>query len=152
MENSDSCQSITWMNMKLNRAKQRAWDAFSKYIRLRDAIKTTGTTDKARCFTCRKVYPAFGRGCLQAGHFIPGRQGAVLIDEIGVNAQCYNCNHKLKGAWLEYENRLIYEQGRKVVEQLKHKKYLVFKRNAAEWLDIEKQYKSKYEQLLNEHR
>lgn len=74
--------------MGLKKSKKKAWDAFSKYVRLRDALKTTGTHTHAKCYTCLKRYPAFGKGCLQAGHFIPGRNNSILIDEVGVNAQC----------------------------------------------------------------
>ena len=86
----------------ISKAKKKAWEWFSKYIRLRDALLTTGTKDRARCITCNKEYPAFGVGCLQAGHFIPGRANAVLYNEDACYAQCYNCNINLGGNWPEY--------------------------------------------------
>ena len=61
--------------------KRKAWDEFSRYVRLRDAIKTTQTKEWAVCCSCGKTYPAFGTGCGQAGHFVPGRGNAILFDE-----------------------------------------------------------------------
>lgn len=75
------------------------WPVFSKYIRTRDCIKTSGSPLHGRCCTCGKLYP-FKK--LQAGHFIPGRTDAALFDEEQVNAQCYRCNIKLQGMWHKY--------------------------------------------------
>jgi len=129
--------------------KSKAWDAFSKYIRLRDAIKTTGTITDLICYTCGTRYPAFGKGCAQAGHFIPGRKGAVLIDEIGVHGQCYNCNHNLGGAWVEYEEHMLKDYGPEIVAKLKANKHKTLKRESWEWKEIEEEYKTKYQELLD---
>jgi len=133
--------------MTLSKAKKRAWDAFSKYIRLRDALKTTGDKDRVNCYSCRKEYPSFGKGCVQAGHFIPGRGNSVLIDEIGVNAQCYNCNVNLKGNWVNYERYLIQEYGNEAVQGLKDRKKEIVKMKVFDWNDIEKKYKDKFNEL-----
>ena len=79
--------------------RKKAWTAFSKFIRLRDAIATTGTTDSCKCVTCGREYPVHK---MHAGHFFPGRSDAVLFDEKGVNAQCYRCNIMLQGVWPAY--------------------------------------------------
>ncbi len=86
--------TLTWW-------KGKAWEEFSKYIRIRDALRTTGTIENAVCCSCSKIYPSFGKGCLQAGHFIPGRRAAILFEETGVHGQCYWCNSNngLKGNW-----------------------------------------------------
>lgn len=75
------------------------WPLFSKYIRLRDCLATTGTKTHGKCITCGRQYP-FGK--LQAGHFVPGRNDSVLFDEELVNAQCYRCNVILAGMWPRY--------------------------------------------------
>ena len=75
------------------------WPVFSKYIRTRDCVKTTGSPLHGRCVTCGKLYPI---SKLQAGHFIPGRYDAILFDEEQVHAQCYRCNMKLQGMWHKY--------------------------------------------------
>ena len=84
--------------------KKKAWDLFSKYIRLRDCLRTTGCSAWGLCITCNKRYHF---KLLQAGHFIPGRHNANLFDETGCHAQCYNCNVNLKGNTLVYRRKII---------------------------------------------
>ena len=74
---------------KKSAANNTCWKNFSRYIRLRDAIATTGTMTHARCITCGAVLPVDD---LQAGHMIPGRTNGILFDESMVFAQCYACN------------------------------------------------------------
>jgi len=84
--------------------KRKVWDVFSKYIRTRDCLRTTGCKDWGLCITCDKRYHF---KLLQAGHFIAGRHNAGLFAEKGVHAQCYNCNINLKGNTLEYRRRIV---------------------------------------------
>ena len=56
--------------------KGQVWDLFSKYVRLRDCLETTGSIKRGKCFTCSKELP-FNE--LQAGHFISGRHNANLF-------------------------------------------------------------------------
>jgi len=74
---------------KKSAAHNTCWKNFSRYIRLRDAINTTGTMTHARCITCGAMLPIED---LQAGHMIPGRTNGILFDETMVFAQCYACN------------------------------------------------------------
>ena len=74
---------------KKSAAHNTCWNNFSRYIRLRDAINTTGTMEYARCITCGAVLPVED---LHAGHMIPGRTNGILFDETMVFAQCYECN------------------------------------------------------------
>ena len=67
--------------------KTDTWDMFSKYIRLRDADEN----GYVKCVTCGKVM-FWEKDGAQAGHFIPGRHGAVLFNEELVHTQCYGCN------------------------------------------------------------
>ena len=84
--------------------KKKVWVAFSEYIRKRDGLRTTGSTEWALCITCGKRYHY---KMLQAGHFIAGRHNASLFDEYGVHAQCYACNVIKKGNTLEYRRKMI---------------------------------------------
>lgn len=79
----------------LQRAKDKAWSAFSKYIRLRDA----DIDGVCRCVTCGQEKPWKK---IQAGHFIPGRTNRVLFDEKCVHAQCFVCNVRLGGNMIRY--------------------------------------------------
>ena len=96
--------------------KEWLWELFSKYIRLRDCIKTTGTTKRGRCVTCSKIYP-INKG-FQAGHFIPGRADAILFDPDCVHGQCYRCNVVLGGDWPAYYRWMQANYGQEKIEQL----------------------------------
>jgi len=89
-----ACNSDT-----LTGKKKKVWTLFSKFIRLRDSLRTTGTLYRCKCITCGREYDTKK---MQAGHFLPGRIDAVLFDEKGVNAQCYRCNMLLQGVWPAY--------------------------------------------------
>ncbi len=102
-----------WPNSKLR--DDYVWPVFSRFIRLRDCLKTTGTFTQGMCVTCGRTYPM---GQLQAGHFIPGRTDAVLFDERGVHAQCYRCNCRLQGMWHKYYRFMQEEYGQEVIEEM----------------------------------
>jgi hypothetical protein len=109
----------------LKSLKKKAWTLFSKYIRLRDCLKTTGTTTHGVCITCSRNYPIES---LQAGHFIAGRSNAVLFNEEMTHAQCYACNVGLHGNVLEYRRKIIEMYGpgsdeRMEIESKQHKKF-----------------------------
>lgn len=82
---------------ELAKAKDKAWKAFSLFIRTRDSIKTTGGLEGCLCVSCGDWRPRLGMYCIQAGHFISGRSNAVLFSEEGVHGQCQMCNHGVKG-------------------------------------------------------
>lgn len=144
-----------------SKAKDRAWDACSIFVRTRDAYRTCGgktisVEDKdgcwkdilvARCCTCDKEYPAFGRGCGQAGHFIPGRNGAVLFDERGIHFQCYNCNTNLKGNPRKYQAFMISEYGQDLVDELDLLSEIEVHYKEHDYLRIEQYFKDKTEEL-----
>ncbi len=134
-------------------AKKRAWNAFSRYIRLRDCLETTGWPDVGKCCTCGIEFP-FEE--LEAGHFVAGRSKHILFDERGVHAQCGKCNHKkpfgLDGNPLEYYPFMVKKYGQEVVEELKANKH---KTDDNRWTipelqAIEKEYKEKEEKLAME--
>ena len=76
-------------------AKAAAWTAFSRLIRTRDCIRTSGNPYEGDCCTCGKRFE-FKR--LQAGHYFHGRVNATLFDERNVHAQCDACNRWKQGA------------------------------------------------------
>lgn len=127
----------------LTRAKKRAWQAFSKYIRIRDSKGK----DYLLCFTCNKSYPAFGVGCAQAGHFIPGRHSSILFDERNAHGQCYNCNINLKGNWRKYEDKMLEIYGKEIVEELKALDRTIIKYRIEDYLELEEKYKNKVKDL-----
>lgn len=131
----------------ITQAKKKAWKYFSQFIRLRDALETTGNKAQVFCFTCGKPYPAFGKGCVQAGHFIPGRKNSVLFVEEIVHGQCYNCNVNLKGNWVEYERIMVEKYGKERVEEWKKLNRVVVKYTPNELLEKAEYYKNKVTEM-----
>ena len=88
----------------ITKVKKETWIEFSKFIRMRDGLRTTGSIDWALCITCGKRYHF---KMLQAGHFVAGRHNGNLFSERGTHAQDYNCNINLKGNTLVYRRKII---------------------------------------------
>lgn len=134
--------------------KGKAWVQFSLYVRVRDAIRTTGDVVDCVCCSCGRIKPAFGRGCIQAGHLIPGRKNAVLFSEVGVNGQCGYCNGSndvggLKGNWPGYYEFMLKHYGQDVVNFLLMKAKQVHKYYPNELQELRDEYKRRYLQMLD---
>lgn len=117
-------------------AKERAWKAFSRFIRLRD--KDNG------CITCGKWYPWQN---MQAGHAIQGRGNSILFDEELVNGQCKRCNIFMRGMYPQYALVLIRKHGidwwdNKLKLKQETKDYSI-----QDYLDIESLYQQKAKDL-----
>lgn len=134
----------------LAKLKENCWDLFSIYVRMRDGLRTTGSTKEALCITCRKRYPCFGLRCLQAGHFVAGRHSANLFSEKGTNAQCYNCNINLKGNTLEYRRAIIALYGEGADIELENEARRIKKFTVPELEEMIEAYKQKIELLKAE--
>ena len=96
-------------NIGLRKAKARAWNQFSLYIRRRDGFK---------CVTCGRTYPENQRGGIQGGHFVAGRHNSILFDERNCHAQCYGCNVMKRGAPTQYWLFMEQKYGRAVIDEL----------------------------------
>lgn len=130
---------------KLSWYKKKAWENFSKYIRTRDCLRFTGSPERGVCVTCKRPY-LFTQ--LQAGHFIAGRNNAVLFDEEAVYSQCYGCNVGRGGAHVEYFIFMEQEHGREKIDELRLKRHqtVIFKQ--PDYERIAEEYKEKCAQLL----
>lgn len=113
------------------KAKDKAWAAFSLYIRTRDK----------RCCTC-------GGAVQQAGHFIDGRHNVVLFSERGVHGQCYRCNVPLKGNKLEYWLFMERTYGREVIDELMAESKQTVQYKTHDYLEIAEKYKNKTADLI----
>lgn len=131
----------------MSKARKKAWKAFSRFVRLRDALRTTGTKTHANCVTCGRRYKITGRGNIQAGHFQGGRSNAILIDEKGVHAQCYGCNVGKKGNPIPYYKYMLERYGQEVINDIEKRSREVKQIKKYEWKEIEEKYKRKYEEL-----
>lgn len=95
-----------------NPAKKKAWDAFSRYIRVRDCIATTRCPFAGVCITSGR---RFHITALQAGHCFPGRNNARLFQEELVNAQSFIDNEFRHGRPKKYRKIMEEKYG---VEQV----------------------------------
>lgn len=129
------------------KAKEKAWKAFSIFIRTRDCIRFTGSTDRGMCITCKREYPIKQ---LQAGHFIAGRGNAVLFDEDAVYSQCYGCNVGRSGAHVQYFLFMEKEHTRAYLEEIIRRSNETIKYTELDYLSKEQLYKEKLKRLLAE--
>lgn len=129
----------------ITRAKKKAWDSFSRYIRTRDCVRFTGDPEHGICVTCKRPYP-FKQ--LQAGHFIAGRTNSVLFDEDAVYSQCYGCNVGRGGAAVEYFVWMEEEVGREKIDELRAKRHQTVKYTLFDYERIRDTYDEKYQDLL----
>ena len=88
---------------------EKAWSAFSRYIRSKDA-DFKGYTE---CFTCRKKLLWQE---MDASHYIHGR---LDFDARNIRPCCVRCNRYLHGNLGNYAIRLIEEMGVDGIKQLK---------------------------------
>lgn len=134
-----------------DRRKERfeAWVVFSKYIRLRDCMRTTKTKTRGFCVSCGK--PLLVRdgdrwlGGAQAGHFIPGRSNAVLFHPRLVHLQCLSCNVYRGGNWVGYLENLVKRWGVGEVTRLLALRHSVVK--YIDYTEIKEKYKKKFARL-----
>jgi 5-methylcytosine-specific restriction endonuclease McrA len=96
--------------MTVSKAKKRAWDVFSKFIRNRDT-NYLGT----ECYTCGKYYPIEH---MHAGHYIPGHRAVNMFNEINCAAQCPACNIYKHGDPITYREHLVRDYGEDIVKEL----------------------------------
>ncbi len=131
---------------KLSYYKNKAWKAFSIYIRTRDCLATTKTAENGKCVTCNRVFP-FEE--LQAGHAIGGRNNAILFDEELVNAQCRGCNSYGNGRYAEYSVWFINRYGIEKWEEKVRLSRSVVKYNIPYYIAKEEEYKNKIKLLTS---
>ena len=101
--------------------EKTAWVIFSKYIRMRDCLRTTGLPDVGRCYTCGALKPIQE---LDAGHFVKSIHKDVKFDERNVRAQCRKCNSFEGGQEAIFCVKLIDEIGRDQVDYLLSRKFI----------------------------
>ncbi len=127
----------------VRKAKAKTWLVFSRYIRLRDCLKTTGSPEYGECISCgnTKSYSE-----LDAGHFVP-KHANNYFSERGVNAQCRHCNSFLHGNQLGYRRGLLLLYGEEVVSELETENQPIKKFTIGELEELEAELKDKIKLL-----
>jgi hypothetical protein len=124
--------------------KATAWRNFSRFIRLRDALATTGTGTHARCITCGEVHPIVD---MDAGHGIAGRTNGILFDETLVFAQCRKCNRQGGGESQAFKRILTDLHGPGWWELKQQAKRTATSLSYVELKAISDEYRDKYNKL-----
>ena len=133
-------------------AKDKAWTAFSAYIRTRDCLRFTGDESEGMCITCKKGFPYKQ---LQAGHFVGGRGNAVLFREDIVYSQCAKCNNKpsqggLGGNYAAYAFWMQDEgHTREHIEDLLNLRHETLVYKIHDFVEIKAKYETKTKELLD---
>ena len=113
---------------------------FQTWVR-RSAADEGGTLE---CYTCRK--PVFWKEA-DAGHFVPGRRNAVLLNPEVVRPQCKMCNIWNRGAYHAYTLRMVDELGREKVDELLALQHQTLKFTRSDLEEKIAYYKQKLETL-----
>lgn len=124
--------------------KDKVWEVFSYFIRLRDCLFTTGTKTEGRCISCDKLCD-FSH--LQAGHYVPGRTNNILFDEEIVHAQCSYCNNVLEGNHHNYRKAILDLYGNGYDEVLQQRRYIYKKFTMSELKELLETYKQEIKAL-----
>jgi len=124
--------------------KNTVWPLFSRYIRLRDCLRTSRTTTHGCCISCGRIKP-FDE--LQAGHWQSRRHKSTLFDEKNVHAQCIYCNKHCSGAQSEHERAMVDLYGRKAVDNIRYKAHNELKKFTIEELQ---KMAAKYAKKIND--
>lgn len=122
-----------------------AWEAFSVYIRVRDAAPFTGL---CVCCTCGFSYHWKE---MDAGHFIPWKAGnATGYEEKNVHAQCKRCNGFGAGEQWRYSIFLVKKYGKDTPEKLLIQSKKVRKLAAFELKALAKHWREQAEKIRAE--
>jgi len=137
-------------NSEFARAKACAWEWFSKYIRLRDSLRTTGRPDICKCITCGAYKHTFtGSNCIQAGHWLCGRTGKNLFEENAVHGQCVHCNKHLSGNNTRYTQVMQERYGQEECDRIVLQANLPFSYLPHELRQLAEVYRVKFTELRN---
>lgn len=106
--------------MKKHEKNAKVW--FSRLVRLKGCLNTTGSRHYGICFTCGANVPFDDLHC---GHFVSGRTNALFFEEHNSKIQCAKCNTFLGGNLEVYREKMIEKYGIEEVERLESLRHTV---------------------------
>lgn len=152
---SGSNLTVAEKKIQYSNQKEKAWRAFSNFIRAEGCLDTTGTLEHGICTTCEVAgRPSeFPYAKLQSGHSVGGRRDSVLFHEDIVWIQCMNCNRQgaggLSGDYGNFMTFLTRKFGLEYAESLQRLKMAYVKSYTYhDLIDVESEYKKKLSDLL----
>ena len=130
--------------MKGKTPRDRAWDAFSLYIRERD---------NWTCCCCGAVnYRNKSGKIMQAGHLITRQRASTLFDEDNVFCQCAPCNNQHRFKPEIMTQWWVKRFGGEAYLKLCEKAWKVVQRRASDYNAIRYYYEKKREELERKRR
>ena len=120
--------------------KKKAWDLLSLIVRQSFADEF----GYLNCYTCSK---RMHWKASQSGHAIPGRAGAVLLDESIIRPQCYRCNVPMRGMHHIFAARLIGENGEKWYAKKLFDSRKIVKYSRVDLLSLIEEYKARLSRI-----
>jgi len=132
------------LSNKSSGPKATAWKWFAMYIKLRDALDTTGSPEHCRCITCGKIWQL---KYIDAGHMIGGRSGGILFDESIVFGQCQRCNREGNGEHEAFKRVMVERNGLEWYELKEQARKTPTKLGDFECKLIADEYRKKYKAL-----
>jgi len=126
--------------------EKKAKEIFSRYVRVRDCVKTSGTPHIGKCFTCGRV---FTYDELHCGHFVSGRGNSLFFEEHNSTIQCGTCNTSLGGNPEVYRKKMINKYGIEEVERLESLRHVPVKIRESEFKELSIKFDIKFKNMLD---
>ena len=130
--------------MKKHEKQAKEW--FSRLVRLKGCLKTTGNAGYGICFTCGTIMPF---ETIQCGHFISGRGNALFFEETNSHVQCGVCNTFKGGNLIVYRERMIDKYGIDEVERLESLRHTVKRISSDNFKDLEAKFRAVFSSLTD---
>lgn len=125
--------------------QKKADDAFSHYIRTRDCLRTTGSIEYGRCFTCGNAVRYADSQC---GHYIKRRCKRLRFEPRNAHLQCENCNEYKDGNVKVYEVNVVALYGADILTEFYNMRFFDAKTySAVDLAEIEQKFKWMRKQL-----
>ena len=122
--------------------KKKVWAIFSKYIRMRDCLRTLYSLTRGVCISCGEPVDL---NKADVGHFISRWYANTFFDERNVHLQCKRCN-KL-GEKVRYRRAIIKYYGEGIDEKLDNKSRETKQFNVPELEELKSYYKERIRQF-----
>jgi 5-methylcytosine-specific restriction endonuclease McrA len=129
----------------LKKEEKKAKETFSRYVKVRDCLKTTGSEEYGKCITCGEVKHISEMHC---GHFVSGRGNSLFFEETNAHLQCAICNTS-KGGNLEiYRMKMIKKYGIGEVHRLESLRHVPVRMRESDWREFKKEFEDKFNSLI----
>jgi len=132
----------------LPKLKKDVWYEFSRFIRLRDAIRTTGNCNSAVCITCGKLELITNMDC---GHCFSRQYTNTLFHEKNNHAQCKGCNGFRSGEQYLYCIEIDKLYGDGTAEMLNSMRHETRRFSRQELIEMKEYYKTETDKLIYEY-